>query len=56
MYIISMTMLRVTDATRDKLNVLKGVLGMKSVDAVILSLMNSKGYNDAFFERLKGLI
>ena len=51
-----MTILRVKDATRDKLNVLKGVLGMKSVDAVIVSLMVSRKYTDAFFERIEELV
>ena len=56
MYSISMSHVRITEETRDKLNVLKGVLGLKSIDAVIDSLMESRMYNQAFFDKLKGLI
>ena len=51
-----MSFVRVTEATRDKLNVLKGVFGKKNVSEVIVSLMESRGFDDSFFERLKGLI
>ena len=51
-----MSFIRVEETTRDKLKVLKGVLGMKSVDAVIVSLMVSRKYTDAFFERIEELV
>lgn len=50
-----MSHVRITEETRDKLNVLKGVLGLKSIDAVIDSLMESRMYNQAFFDKLKGI-
>ena len=51
-----MSFVRVDADTRDKLSVLKGMLGMKNVNDVIVSLMKSRGYTAEFFERLKGLI
>ena len=47
----SMTQIRVTDEVRDKLMHLRGVMHKRNVNDVIVSLMISREYNDAFFER-----
>jgi len=46
-----MAKVRVTEEVREKLNLLRGVMLKKSVNEVIISLMISREYNDAFFER-----
>ena len=49
-------MIGVTEKVHERIMVLKGVLKMSNPSKVILSLMRSRGYNDEFFEKLKGLI
>ena len=47
----TMTQIRVTDEVRDKLMHLRGVMHKRNVNDVIVSLMISRQYDDAFFER-----
>lgn len=49
-------MITISKEVHTKLVVLKGLLDLKSMGAVIDSLMKSRQYNDEFFEKLKGLI
>ena len=46
-------MITIPVETHAKLMILKGILGLKSVGAVIDSLMISRGYNEEFFERVR---
>ena len=44
--------LQVTDEAHERIMILKGVLGVKNVSAVIISLMKSRMYDDAFFNSI----
>jgi len=46
-----MTQIRVSNEVRDKLLFLRGVMHKKNVNDVIVSLMISRQYDNAFFER-----
>ena len=48
-----MTQIRVTEEVREKLMILRGVMLKSSINDVIVSLMISREYNEAFFERLR---
>ena len=43
----------VDDDVHMNLNTLKGILGFKNLNDVIISLMLSRKYSDAFFERIQ---
>ena len=51
-----MKSLQVTDEVHERLMILKGVLGANSASDVIISLMNARKFNDAFFHRLQEMI
>ena len=44
--------LQVTDEAHERIMILKGVLGVKNVSAVIISLMKSRMYDDAFLNSI----
>ena len=48
-----MKSLQVTDEVHEKLMMLKGILGVTNLDKLIGCLMNGRGYDDAFFERIQ---
>jgi hypothetical protein len=47
----SMTSVRVSSETLEKLNILKGVLLKRNLEQVIIRLMLIREYDEAFFER-----
>jgi len=44
--------IQVENEVHEKLFVLKGLLGFTNISEVITSLMNSRKYDNAFFERI----
>jgi len=51
-----MKSLQVTEEVHEKLMILKGVLGADNPSDVIISLMNARKFDDAFFLRLQEMI
>ena len=52
---MSFTHIRIKVMNRDKLMRLRGVVNVRSVDAVIEELMHWRGYTEDFFRRLDNL-